>query len=407
MNLLNRLTLKSLKLNRKRTMVTIIGVMLSVALLCAVSSMYISGINSLKSYYGKEYGNYHVVFHNVPLSDLSTFKHNRAIETINVVQNCGYAKIDSKNDYKPYAYIEAFSKEALENLSINLIEGRLPQNENEIVIPSHLKTNGRLALNVGDTITLNVGKRIDKNDGTELNQNNPYYAEKGEEHSFDLSTGNEEVTAYEASNEDIVDTTSKTYKIVGIIKRPSQNIEVYTAPGYTFITYLNNISGNLDLYVKFNKENVKNAYKLTANIIGVDEKLYEKINSYASTSASTEELRQYSNEINNAKYNADFNNNLVKLEIDPLGFRSQSGLAMVCIIVLIIIVLTSVFCIRNSFDISITEKIKQYGMLRSIGATKKQIKKNVFFEASILGLIGIPLGILLRTTCKHNFSKGK
>ena len=59
-----------------------------------------------------------------------------------------------------------------------------------------------------------------------------------------------------------------------------------------------------------------------------------------------------------------------------------------------IIVVTSVFCIKNSFDISITEKIKQYGMLRSIGATKKQIKHNVFYEASILGLIGIPLGIL-------------
>ena len=34
-------------------------------------------------------------------------------------------------------------------------------------------------------------------------------------------------------------------------------------------------------------------------------------------------------------------------------------------------------------------------MLRSIGATKKQIKRNVFYEATILGLIGIPLGILL------------
>ena len=395
MNLLNKLTIKSLKLNRKRTMVTIIGIVLSVALITAVSSMYISGMNSLKNYYGKEQGNYHVVFHNVPASDLKTFEHNKAIETINIVQGLGYAKINSQNDYKPYAYVEAFSKNSLENLSINLIEGRLPQNENEIVIPSHSKTNGRLALKVGDTITLNVGKRIDKNNGTELNQNNPYHAEEEEEHSVDLATGEEEVTTYEASNEDIVDTTTKTYKIVGVIERPAQNIEIFTAPGYTFITYLNNISENLDLYVKFNKENVKNAYKLTSNIIGVDEKLYEKINSYGTTSVSAEELNKYSDEISNAKYNADFNNALVKLELDPLGFKSQSGIAAVCIIVLIIIVFTSVFCIRNSFDISITEKIKQYGMLRSIGATKKQIKKNVFYEAFILGIIGIPLGILL------------
>lgn len=62
-----------------------------------------------------------------------------------------------------------------------------------------------------------------------------------------------------------------------------------------------------------------------------------------------------------------------------------------------IIVFTSVFCIKNSFDISIAEKTKQYGMLKSIGATKKQIRKNVFFEATILGAIGIPLGLLLGT----------
>ena len=68
---------------------------------------------------------------------------------------------------------------------------------------------------------------------------------------------------------------------------------------------------------------------------------------------------------------------------------------LVVFVVCLIIVVTSIFCIKNSFDISITEKVKQYGMLRSIGATKKQIRSNVFYEATILGLIGIPLGILL------------
>lgn len=77
--------------------------------------------------------------------------------------------------------------------------------------------------------------------------------------------------------------------------------------------------------------------------------------------------------------------------LDNVSFSVEKGefVAIVCVI----IVVTSVFCIKNSFDISITEKIKQYGMLRSVGATKKQIRKNVFFEATILGLIGIPLGL--------------
>ena len=64
-------------------------------------------------------------------------------------------------------------------------------------------------------------------------------------------------------------------------------------------------------------------------------------------------------------------------------------------IVIVIIVISSVFVIRNSFSISVAEKNRQYGMLASVGATSKQIKKNVLFEGLSIGLIAIPLGILL------------
>lgn len=63
-------------------------------------------------------------------------------------------------------------------------------------------------------------------------------------------------------------------------------------------------------------------------------------------------------------------------------------------VVIFIIIVSSIFVIKNSFSISITEKIKQYGILSSIGATSKQIKKNVLFEGFVLGIIAIPLGIL-------------
>ncbi len=96
-----------------------------------------------------------------------------------------------------------------------------------------------------------------------------------------------------------------------------------------------------------------------------------------------------------AKYNYNINFYLIDLETSPLNNNTVGGLGTVVAVVCGIIVFTSVFCIKNSFDISISEKIKQYGMLKSIGATKKQIKKNVFFEASILGILGIPLGLLL------------
>ena len=376
MSLLNKLTIKNLKLNKKRTIVTIIGIMLSVSLITAVATMYNSAIKSLINFEIREKGDFHVAYYNVPQEEIDTFKNNRSIDTLNLVENIGYAKIDSKNEYKPYAYIKAFTKSSLNNLSIKLVEGRLPENSNEILIPTHLKTNGRITLNVGDVITLDVGTRVD-NEGYELNQINPLYT-------------NDDGTA----SEKIVNTTSKTYKVVGIIERPASNIEGYTAPGYTFITYFNdnNIGNFVDIYAKYNKNGIKRAYEVTANIIGVDEVLFKKY--YNGELLNNDEFNEYTNQIAKAKYDININDYLIDLQTNPIKSSGIGGLGIVVGIVMAIIVVTSVFCIKNSFDISITEKIKQYGMLRSIGATKKQIKHNVFYEASILGLIGIPLGIL-------------
>ena len=368
MTLLNKLTIKNLKLNKKRTIVTIIGIMLSVALITAVASMYASGIKSLIKYETLIKGDFHTAFYNVPTSDVDKFVNNRNIEKLNITEGLGYAKIDSKNEDKPYAYLKGFTKDALNNLSVRLVKGRLPENTNEIVIPTHLKTNGRLDLKLNDSITLEVGKRIDSK-GSELSQSDKYQNTAGEQ---------------------LVEMQTKTYKIVGIIERPATNIEYYTAPGYTFITYIDskNLSGNVDIYAKFTKDGVKNWDKTIANILGVSQVLFRKVyNQEIESEKLTEQLKK--------TYMFDMNKYLLDLETNPISSTSMGDLGKVLAIVIVIIVFTSIFCIKNSFDISITEKIRQYGMLRSIGATKKQIKRNVFYEATILGLIGIPLGIIL------------
>ena len=368
MTLLNKLTIKNLKLNKKRTIVTIIGIMLSVALITAVASMYASGIKSLIKYETIIKGDFHTAFYNVSTSDIDKFVNNRNIEKLNITEGIGYAKIDSKNEDKPYAYLKGFTKDALNNLSVRLVKGRLPENTNEIVIPTHLKTNGRLDLKLNDSITLEVGKRIDSK-GSELSQSDKYQNTAGEY---------------------LVETQTKTYKIVGIIERPATNIEYYTAPGYTFITYMDskNLSGNVDIYAKFTKDGVKNWDKTIANILGVSQVLFRKVyNQEIESEKLTEQLKK--------TYMFDVNKYLIDLETNPISSTSIGDLGKVLAIVIVIIVFTSIFCIKNSFDISITEKIRQYGMLRSIGATKKQIKRNVFYEATILGLIGIPLGIIL------------
>ena len=372
MNLLKKLTIKNLKLNKKRTIVTIIGIMLSVALITAVATMYASGLKSLIVYEKYVKGDFHVEFMDVPSDDVKNIKNNNGVENVYLTQEIGYAPLkDSKNSGKPYAYVMGFDKGALENLSIRLTSGRLPQNEDEIIIPTHLKTNGRMDIENNKEITLEVGERVS---GTyKLNQN----------------------VGYDADNEKIINTKQKTYKIVGVYERSATNIEPYIAPGYTFITYIddNNFTGNVNVYAKYNKVGSKNHIKVTADIIGVNADVLNKY--YYGSFDNEEELINIREELDKARYEIDINGYLIALETDPISNSGIGNLGYVVIVVCIIIVFTSVFCIKNSFDISITEKIKQYGMLRSIGATKKQIKNNVFYEATILGLIGIPLGLLL------------
>ena len=90
MNLLNKLTIKNLRLNKKRTIVTIIGIILSVALLTAVTSMFFSARSSLIRFEKREKGNYHYGFNDVPVENINEFKQNRKIEKIYLTQELGY-----------------------------------------------------------------------------------------------------------------------------------------------------------------------------------------------------------------------------------------------------------------------------------------------------------------------------
>ena len=370
MNILNKLTIKNLKLNKKRTIVTIIGIILSVALICAVASMVSSFRESLIRFEINRDGNFHYGFSNVDSKTLKEIKNNRNFEKIYISKNIGYLKLDnSKNEDKPYAYLIAMNEVTMSNVSLNLIEGRFPSNDKEIVIPRHLKTNGRVDYKVGDTITLYLGDRV--SDGYTLNQNNPYHKD---EETFDIKD-------------------TKTFKIVGIIERPSTIIENYSAPGYTFITYLNdnNYSGEYNVYLRYTKEALKNRYEITAKLLNVDPIKYKKYMTDLN-SLKESEIDEIEKKIITTPH--IMNGYLISLETMSLKDSTMKVLYILSTIVIIIIIVSSIFCIKNSFDISITEKTKQYGMFRSIGATSKQIKKNVLYEAFILGIIGIPLGIL-------------
>lgn len=386
MNLMKTLTLKNLKLNRKRTIVTIVGIILATALLSALVTLVSSFQYSMIEYQKQKDGDFHVKFSNVKMSELSEFKNNRNIESTFETMGMGFAKLDGcKNEDKPYAYVMATDEAGFERGCFKLIEGRMAKNEDEIVIPRHLKTNGRIDIKVGDEITLDVGKRYDSNTEGVISEN----------------------SAYENEAETLTDTVTKHYKVVGIMERPGYGMEDYSAAGYTFVTYSDELAAidngtkseaseadtTLTVYSRYTQKALRNKDAVTADIIGVDEKLFEKANN-SSVEMSSEESDRFLKEMENAKYDIYMNGYLINYEcVFPID-GSFKALFTVAAVVALIIILTSVYCIKNSFNISITEKIRQYGMLASVGATRRQIKSSVKTEAAMLGVVGIPVGTM-------------
>ncbi len=386
MNLMKKLTLKNLKLNRKRTIVTIVGIILATALLSALVTLVSSFQYSMIEYQKQKGGDFHVKFSNVKMSELSEFKNNRNIESTFETMGMGFAKLNGcKNEDKPYAYVMATDEAGFERGCFNLIEGRMAKNEDEIVIPRHLKTNGRIDIKVGDEITLDIGKRYDSNTESVISEN----------------------IAYEHEAETLTDTVTKQYKVVGIMERPGYGMEDYSAAGYTFVTYSDELAAidngskseageadtTLTVYSRYTQKALRNKDAVTADIIGVDEKLFAKANN-SSVEMTAEESDRFLKEMENAKYDIYMNGFLISYEcVFPID-GSFKALFTVAAVVALIIILTSVYCIKNSFNISITEKIRQYGMLASVGATRRQIKSSVKTEAAMLGVVGIPVGTM-------------
>ncbi len=365
MKFLKSLTIKNLLINKKRTIVTIIGIILSTALICAIAGMATSLQKSMIKKIVYETGDYHISFLGVPNEELKYIENNRLIDSYYVTSPLGYALIANDNDYKPYMYIAEYNKSALEKSGIKLVDGRMPEQANELLIPEHLYSYG-FKYQIGDTISLNVGKRVTM-DGYALDQSNPYFI-------YDEETGESNT-----NSEKIVNTKSIDYKIVGIMERVGYQLEDYNSPGFMAITYNDNIASNKqDIYVSL--KDPKQVYQFACQLIATND---------------SEKDKCLNGKTYKQKFDANYNDELLRWSGAIRSDHTKSLLYGIVSFVIGIVVVSSVLVIRNSFSISITERYKQYGMLASIGATAKQILKSVLYEALILGLIGIPLGILL------------
>ena len=377
MKLLNKLTLKNLRLNKVRTAVTIVGIMLSAALITVVSGMALSGRQTMIDGQTEWSGNYDVALDIIDTAKIDKIRQNRNVENAFYKERLGYARTKNADGEICDYSVLAMSENTYGNcFKIDLIKGKFPTNSGEAVVTKSFKTQDGKDVKIGDKITLDVGVLTDK-DSNVLDEE-----------------GIHNLLQKDFNKCSIIDTVKRTYTVTGIIERPKTS-ELYDPSNLSMIYTVSDEKAPVEairtkhmnkLYIAYTPQSEGNYLQNTADILGFKA---DDMSNVISDEISPED--QQTSGINAYEFNS------ILLSMKGYGSNDATNTVIfsLAVIIIIIVMLASVFVIRNSFAISITEKTSMYGMLASVGATKRQIRRNVLFEGFILGLIGIPLGILL------------
>ncbi len=334
MNILTKYTLRCLRKNKVRTLVTIIGILLSVSLFTAVAEGAYSGQQYLLNVAKAEVGSYHGMYTGLSDEELQALSEEDEVRDLRTLDAVGWAVIAPENDMFPYLRIYSMSDNLTDLLSVNLLKGRMPENENEILISNRAAASTGADIAVGQTLTLQVGRRVSH--GVKLGDSDPCMGEE----------------------ETLTDTVERTYTVVGEYSRLSSSIEGFEMPGTLGLT----VGGGGEEHMAFFTLN--KVGRIHAFISGHDYGVKGDVN---------RDYLLFSGASGNRSVVAVFN-------------------GMVAILFGLIL-FGSVALIYNSFSISVSERTRQFGLLKSIGATKKQIRQSVITEALLLCVIGIPAGL--------------
>ena len=367
MDVMQKLTYRTLKLNPKRTVVTIIGIILSTALITTVANMAESLRASLIAYEKAESGDYHYKFEEVSPENRKYFEENRNIEKLGYVREAGYGLFEeSGNSEKPYLYLHAMDENGAAAAAFHLEEGRFPQAPGELALSRQAVAAANGTVGLGDSLELSTGYRA-SSDGYRLGPGDPY--EEGEEQFRPQDR--------------------QRYTIVGILEQP-KNMDYVSFGSYTACIWLDaeNCGVPADLYAVYTARGLRNREKVTAGLMGISQELYQK---YSDGTELTEEERK---QVTGIASGVASNIWLLKWQLLLFSGGSQRMLYSMAGLAILVIMTASVFCIRSSFSMALTEKMRMYGMISSVGATKKQRKRLVHQETLAMGLWGIPLGIL-------------
>lgn len=321
------ITSKYMKYHKKRTIFTVLGIVLAIALFSSISTLMLSNKDAEIELTRKSTGNYEVEYKRIDETKLDKIINHAETSNYGIVQETRDGRIENGN-VKYKVDIKSYNKSAYEDIFkgyFDIKEGRLPSDENEIVIENRALYT--LGAKLGDSVAI-IGPS---------NNNMP---------------------------------SSKEYKIVGTYEE-----KFFSADIFNGITYIKDEStkktGTYNVFVNLKEKKDKST---VANRIAGE--LGLKINGNSDDSQ------------------VNINEQLLRMEgLMHYSVLDDSNLTILAVLLLIIII-CSATVIYNSFNISVMERIKQFGVLRAIGATPRQIRGMVFKEAFYMCLISIPTGIV-------------
>lgn len=349
MSIVNKLTLRHLKENKGRTIITTLGICVSVAMITAVFVAVASFMNLFGEIALLNTGNMHAAL-DVNQKQLQQLRDDDRIAQLGIqaaLDDMSYQLENRKSNRTGTGDIYVGDKTNLEQVFTGKYDGTIPENENEIAVEEALIEKNGLDWKIGDTVLIPVGYRymLDEETDEEVIVGGSFFSGRSER--------------FEISN-------VKEFKITAILHTNPATIGLGT-----------NIIQGFDS----SKLALDDSQTVSATILLKDF-------NHKSLDTIKDILKEY--DIENYKINTDYLDS--KFAID--GNSSIMTLMPMVAIVLVIIMIASVVLIYNAFGMSLSERVRYLGMLASVGATKTQKKLSVYYEGIILGAIGIPVGIL-------------
>ena len=348
MNLYTSLTLRYLKQNKRRTLVTIIGIILATALICGIGNICTSFMDYQMRDQIKTSGSFYATFTDIDKEKASVITKSSGVSEYGYKKDLGSIILDKKDSTS--LDINVFDKNTINSFQITLKNGNYPKNQSEIVVTQALlnKWNKK----IGDKITLNLGELI--------------YDDMG-------------------MISKLKNSQKTTFKIVGTLDKAPYNSKLFAIAGFD----INTVDKNENFDVSICTKNPKDIYK-TAISIGENIGLVQKDDPQDESYNYDDQTYMYYKDI-------DFNEGLLRLFGASAYDNINITLLLIVGLVASLVIIATIATIYNSFSIAISERKKQFGILNSIGATKSQIMKLVFLEGFLVSIVGIPIGLLSGT----------